>query len=88
MMMPALGVRSPPETAERHWPPTTQMMTVKPVRVARLRTTGMETMYRLCACQFKTAHSSWERKKDPGNVPKAITGLNHLPHARLGTEGG
>ena len=47
MTMPAAGVRLPEETAERHWPPTTQMMTMKPVKVARLRRTGMDTRYRL-----------------------------------------
>lgn len=47
MTMPALGLTAPSEIAEMHCPPMTQMIMMKPVMVARLSKTGIETRYRL-----------------------------------------
>lgn len=41
--IPTVGVTEPEEMAERHWPPITQIMVEKPVKVARFRMTGMDT---------------------------------------------
>uniref|UniRef100_A0A1Y1MSI8 Uncharacterized protein n=1 Tax=Photinus pyralis TaxID=7054 RepID=A0A1Y1MSI8_PHOPY len=41
--MPTFGVMVPDDIAERHCPPTTQMMALNPVNVARFNRTGMET---------------------------------------------
>jgi hypothetical protein len=45
--MPTLMLTDPFEMAERHCPPVIQMMTVKPVMLAKFSSTGIDTMYRL-----------------------------------------
>lgn len=40
MTIPTLGVILPDDIADRHCPPTTQMMALNPVNVARLSKTG------------------------------------------------
>lgn len=47
MMMPTLMLTRPSEMAEIHCPPVIQMMTVKPVMLAKFSSTGNDTIYRL-----------------------------------------
>lgn len=45
--MPVFGVMVPDDIADKHCPPTTQMMALNPDNVAKLNRTGIETRYRL-----------------------------------------
>lgn len=86
MMMPTLMLTRPSEMAEMHCPPVMQMMTVKPVMLAKLSSTGNDTIYRL-NIQLVTDHL-FKRRGSGFILPKAITSLYHLSHAGLGAQDG
>lgn len=79
LMLVLLGSSLDDDAAERVCPPTTLMMTQKPVRVARFRRTGMEVRWRL------GERVRWDvffiSSGKENHLPKAESRLDHLPHA-------